>query len=161
MNDEIRAYLLGRVEETRAALEVAKRETFKAMERMNTLAQDLASYERTLEVETRGSENPYICEQPSVLQFPRIEVEYKSPKKARVQPPTKVGVVFDTIKANHGLKPLEIHSAIPKDAPLKLTRANVYSALPKLLDNGRVIRKEGRYYPADEADSGEVTEAAM
>ncbi len=151
MNEAVRDYLLERVEETRGQLEGTRRDYLTLGERLNTLAQDLDSYERTLEIETRGSENPYQRQQSAVLQFPRVEVEYRAahPLTPSTPKPTKVGIVLDVIKTNPGLRASEIFKAIAPDALLTLTLNNVYGALSKLTLTRKVENRDGQYYPAE------------
>ena len=145
-------YTLSRLESKRIELEDAKREALRAYERVNTIAGDIEGYERWLEAETRGTDSPYFRRQPTVVQFPGFDVEHRMPRRPTAPPKvTNTGILYDVIKSQPGITVGAMHNAIPEGAPRKLNKTQVYAAVSKLVEQRKVYKKDGGYYPLDDA----------
>ncbi|HLL13798.1 MAG TPA: hypothetical protein VK388_01845 [Pyrinomonadaceae bacterium] len=127
---------------------------------------DLKAYRKALEALTRDSETPYVApylphpfegvaaECPPTPE-PKIEpVKLQKPEKI-----TKKGVVLEALaKANGaGMKLDDVLKAV-RDAPIKLNKADLYRALPRLVDEEKAWRDKNGYYHAGEPTKGDPIE---
>lgn len=164
---ELRALLEEQVRAAEEAYERAVRAYEDARTALSDSFDDLSAYRRALEAATRGTDAPYRLphmEHPlhRGLAEGKPEPEPKptpvtpTPKE---RPPTKKGIILDTISSanGRGLKMEEVYKAIPADAPIKITMADLYRALPRLVSEEKVWKDaEKRYHagqPQTDADT--------
>ena len=149
---DVVSFLMDSLAEERRLYEQAKRDILEATGREGAHATNIFSIEGTLEFVTKGSPNPYHRQQPSVVQFPGVQLEFRAAKKPTPLPePTFRSVITDVVKKHPGLRPREVWENIPEDAPLKLTLQQVQRTLGKLHDAGKIDREGGKYYPLEES----------
>ena len=147
------------------AYERAFRAYNDARDALSVSYDDLTTYRRAFEAATRGTDEPYhppplphpFSEQPAANGAAK-EPEPMSaaqPRTRRVLKPTKKGVILDALGTANGkgMKVIDVFRAIPADAPLKITKADINRALPRLVDEEKAWRDgAGYYHPGQPSD---------
>lgn len=169
MEDTGRKFLEQQVEAADRVFEEAVRAFFKTLDDVDKRFKDALSFRGALQAYTRDSENPY---QPAPLVNPVeqfLETRQAGEKKEDSQqsdltaqrgrarrgenlpsPYSKVGVALRILMAanGQGMKLNEVFLAQSPDAPIQLTKADLYRALPRLVSENKAWRDiHGRYHP--------------
>ena len=153
------------VREAEVAYDGALRAYNAARNALSASYADLTAFRRALQAATRGTNDPY---QPpylanpldSLLEEERMVEEPQptppvTPVKPKAEKVTKKSIVLKALaKANGtGMKLPDVMRAIPSDAPIKITKADLYRALPRLVDEERAWRDEQGFYHIGQPNS--------
>lgn len=161
MNDNV-SLSIAQVESAEERVNGATRAAHAALAALDASYDEWITLQKAYQILTRNSERHYVPvivahplgalleEWGERLGFGMQRGEQTANKKTEKVPPpppmpTKIGIVFDAMVAANlpGYRVKDIVGIIPEDAPLPITKEDVYRVLPKLLNKGKISR-DGR-----------------
>jgi hypothetical protein len=165
---ELRALLEDQVREAEVAYERALRAYNDAQSALYAAFTDLNAYRKALQAATRDADEPYV---PPALSYPLdgpVEKKEEAPKSQAPAPApprlTKTSLILKAMATANGkgMTVDEVLRAIPADAPIRISRGDLYRALPRLASDDRLWRDgRGRYHLGPKPAETEAAEGSL